>query len=290
MPLPFVFLGRRRPDLPTKTGYCALVLGRSGGPCSMSNLRIRAAAVAILCAAGALTWTGLVGIEGARGQEESTVARPGAPPPNTVSFQMKPVTGDISNSDEQRLNADADQDNWRLHGRTYDNQRFSPLTEINASNVKQLKPVALIQTGVANAMESTPIEIDGVLFVETAGNVVQAYDAVTGEELWSYNPVLEFSSLCCGPQSRGVAVAYGKVFVAQVDGNVVALDAKTGNVVWKTKKPDILPQPYHWYSFTGAPQVYNGLVVVGNGGAEWPTRGFVEALDAANRHAGVALQ
>ena len=145
---------------------------------------------------------------------------------------------------------------------------------------KQLKPVALIQTGVANAMEATPLEIDGVLFVETAGNVVQAYDAVTGEELWSYTPALEFSSLCCGPQARGVAVAYGKVYVAQVDGHVVALDAKTGKVVWKTRREDILPQPYHWYTFTGAPQVYNGLVVVGNGGAEWPTRGFVEALDA----------
>ena len=92
--------------------------------------------------------------------------------------------------------------------------------------------------------------------------------------------MLEFASLCCGPQARGVAVAYGKVYVAQVDGHVVALDAKTGKVIWKTRREDILPQPYHWYTFTGAPQVYNGLVVVGNGGAEWPTRGFVEALDA----------
>jgi alcohol dehydrogenase (cytochrome c) len=75
-------------------------------------------------------------------------------------------------------------------------------------------------------------------------------------------------------------VAYGKVYVAQVDGHVVALDAKTGKIVWKTRREDILPQPYHWYTFTGAPQVYNGMVVVGNGGAEWPTRGFVEALDA----------
>ena len=140
--------------------------------------------------------------------------------------------------------------------------------------------MALIQTGVANSMEATPIQINGVLYVETAGNVVQAYDAVTGEELWSFNPTLEFASMCCGPQARGVAVAYGKVYVAQVDGNVVALDAKTGEVIWKTRREDILPQPYHWYTFTGAPQVYNGLVVLGNGGAEWPTRGFVEALDA----------
>jgi alcohol dehydrogenase (cytochrome c) len=233
-------------------------------------------ACVLICALAAMGWAG-----NASGQEEdATVAQRPAARPNTVSYQMKPVTSDVSNSDIQRLNADADQDNWRLHGRTYDNQRFSPLTEINASNVKQLKPVALIQTGVTNAMESTPLEIDGTLFVEAAGNVVQAYDAVTGEELWSYTPTLEYSSLCCGPQARGVAVAYGKVFIAQVDGHVVALDAKTGEVVWKTRHEDILPQPYHWYTFTGAPQVYNGLVVVGNGGAEWPTRGFVEALDA----------
>ncbi len=230
---------------------------------------------AVVGAVMAMTGTGF-----AVGQEDATVARRTPATPNAVSHQMRPVTADLSNTDEQRINADADQDNWRLHGRTYDNQRFSPLTEINASNVRQLRPVALIQTGVANAMEATPIEIDGILFVETASNVVQAYDAVTGEELWSYTPRLEFSSLCCGPQARGVSVAYGKVFVAQVDGHVVALDAKTGEVVWKTRHEDILPQPYHWYTFTGAPQVHNGLVVVGSSGAEWPTRGFVEALDA----------
>ena len=124
----------------------------------MNNLRSRVILGAFLCTAAALAWTGF-----ARGQEESTVAQQAGPPPNTISFQMKPVTGDITNTDEQRINADADQDNWRLHGRTYDNQRFSPLTEISAANVKQLKPVALIQTGVANSMEATPIEIDGVL-------------------------------------------------------------------------------------------------------------------------------
>src|SRR3954470_16857268 len=113
------------------------------------------------------------------GQEEGgTAAQPPAAPQNVTSYQMKPVTGDVDNSDKQRLEADADHDNWRLHGRTYDNQRFSPLTQINASNVKQLKPVALIQTGVANSMEATPLQINGVLFVETASNQVHAYDAV----------------------------------------------------------------------------------------------------------------
>ena len=114
----------------------------------------------VSCAVIAAGWAGL-----ARGQEDDTVAQR-APAKPAISYQMRPVTGDVANTDAQRLNADADQDNWRLHGSTYDNQRFSPLTEINAANVKQLKPVAMIQTGVANAMEATPLEIDGVLFVE----------------------------------------------------------------------------------------------------------------------------
>src|SRR5450432_2669233 len=186
---------------------------------SLSRSLASGATCTVLCAGVGASWAGM-----ALGQDENaTVAQRPVPKPNTVSAQMKPITADIANTDAQRINADADQDNWRLHGRTYDNQRFSPLTEINAGNVKQLKPVSLIQTGVANAMESTPLEIDGVLFVEAAGNVVQAYDAVTGEELWSYTPVLEYTNLCCGPQARGVAVGYGKVYVAQVDGHVVAL-------------------------------------------------------------------
>ena len=77
-----------------------------------------------------------------------------------------------------------------------------------------------------------------------------------------------------------MAVAYGKVFVAQLDGHVVALDARTGKQVWKTEHAEILPQPYHFYSFTMAPIAFNGMILVGNAGAEWPTRGFLEALDA----------
>jgi len=242
----------------------------------MSTSRARAywrgAAGTALFACIALAWAG-----NAAGQDEEVTRAPMGPPP--ASVQIQPITADVTNSDADRLNADADQDNWRLHGRTYDNQRFSPLTQITRDNVKQLKPVALIQTGVMNSMEGTPLVINGILYVETASNVVQAYDATSGEELWSYTPVLEYSDLCCGPQARGVAVANGKLFIAQVDGHVVALDAKTGKLIWKTVNTELLPQPPHWYSFTGAPQVYGGLVMVGNGGAEWPTRGFYAAVD-----------
>ena len=157
----------------------------------MKSLHTRILAGAFACSAAALAWAQLAGIEEARGQEEATAAQQAGPPPNTISFQMKPVTGDVTNTDEQRINADADQDNWRLHGRTYDNQRFSPLTEINASNVKQLKPVALIQTGVANSMEATPIEIDGILFIDEGfedlapGDIVRVEVDEAGDyDLW----------------------------------------------------------------------------------------------------------
>jgi alcohol dehydrogenase (cytochrome c) len=171
-------------------------------------------------------------------------------------------------------------DDWIVHGRTYDNQRFSPFTDINTSNVRQLRPTAIIQTGITKTTEMTPIEVDGVLYLETGDNNIQAYDAITGKELWAYSPKLGYSNLCCGQQARGVAVAYGKVYAAQLDGHVVALDARTGKQVWKTEHADALPQPAYFYSFTMAPIAYNGLILVGNAGAEWPTRGFLEALDA----------
>jgi alcohol dehydrogenase (cytochrome c) len=239
------------------------------------RLVLSACAAAFLCGADALAQT-----PAPAGSAGEAAAAVGAAPPAQESFQMAPIAAAVSNTDEQRLNANADLNNWRLYGRTYDNQRFSPLTGINAGNASKLRPAAIIQTGVANTFENTAIEIDGVLYIETAFNQVQAYDAVTGKQFWSYIPKLEFSDQCCGPEARGVAVGYGKVFVAQLDGHVVALDAKTGKVVWKTAHADALPQPSYFYSFTMAPQVFDGMILVGNAGAEWPTRGFMEALDA----------
>jgi len=204
-----------------------------------------------------------------------------AAPQVPVTVLTKAVTANVASSDEGLLNAASNQDDWLLYGRTYDNQRFSPLTQIDRSNVKRLAVKAIIHTGFFNSMEATPIVVDGTLYVSTPNDHVQAYDAASGELKWSYNPVLGYTDNCCGPQSRGVAVAYGKVFIAQLDGHVVALDAKTGAVVWKSVIADTIPEPAHYYAFTMAPQVFNGMVLLGNSGAEYPTRGFVEALDAA---------
>ena len=183
-------------------------------------------------------------------------------------------------TDTQLLNADKDQDNWLLHGRTYDNQRFSPLTQVNQKNVNQLRPVAIIQTGIARSFEVTPTVVNGVMYIITPGDTIQTYDAVSGRPLWNYTPTLAFSNVCCGPEARGVTVAYGKVFAALLDGSVLALDAKTGDLVWRTDPAATLPPEHFFYSFTLAPQVYDGMVIVGSSGAEYPTRGFVQAYDA----------
>jgi alcohol dehydrogenase (cytochrome c) len=197
---------------------------------------------------------------------------------NPGAFQMQSVTQKIDITDAMMLDADRS-DDWILHGRTYDNQRYTPFTDVNASNVRALRPVAIIQTGINKTLETTAIEVDGVLYLASADNNIQAWDARTGKQLWAYVPKLGYSNLCCGQISRGVAVAYGKVFSAQLDGHVVALDARTGKLLWQTDHADALPAPAYFYSFTMAPLVYNGLVLVGNAGAEWPTRGFLEALD-----------
>lgn len=227
-------------------------------------------------AIAALLWTGAALGQSQPGHD----APPAAPPPVPDTILVRPITADVTVTDRQLLAADSDQDNWLIHGRTYDNQRFSPLAQINAANVKRLLPVAIIQTGVSNSFEATPLVVNGVMYISLPGDHVRAYDAVTGDILWTYTPTLAYSNLCCGPQSRGLAVAYGKLFLAQLDATVVALDARTGQVVWKSDAASTLPMDPTFYSYTLAPQVYDGMVVVGSSGAEYPTRGFVQAYDA----------
>lgn len=199
----------------------------------------------------------------------------------TAAGQARAIGTNVDVTGKMLDNADtkSQEDNWLLYGRTYNNQRYSPLTQIDTQNVKDLLPVAIIQTGVAKTFEASPIEVNGVLYIVTADDVVQAYNATSGKILWQYKPNLNYSSLCCGPESRGVAVGYGKVYVAQLDGSLVALNAYTGKVEWKTDPAKTLPQPTE-YSFTMAPQIYDGMVIVGSAGAEYPTRGFVQAFNA----------
>jgi PQQ-dependent dehydrogenase (methanol/ethanol family) len=172
------------------------------------------------------------------------------------------------------------QQDWPLHGRSYDNQRFSPLTQINRQTVGRLTLVKTLHTGVANTFEATPLEIGGVLYTVTATNRVQAWDAASGAPIWSWQPdKIDFTEACCGPQSRGVAVAGGRVFVALFDGHLAALDAGSGKLLWQTDPAQTHPEPKQYYTYTLAPQAVAGMVIVGTAGAEYETRGMVEAYD-----------
>ena len=184
-----------------------------------------------------------------------------------------PVNVDVTY--QQLLGADQSPNNWMLYGRTYDNQRFSPLDQINTNNVNSLVPVANIQTGVAASFEVSPIVVNGIMFISTPYDHVMAYDATTGKQLWSYTAQLGYNQLCCGPESRGVAVVDGKVYLATLDAHLIALNAYTGQVEWNTQIADSRAA----FSITMAPQVYDGKVIIGTSGAEFPTRNFVAAYD-----------
>ncbi|MGF7170624.1 PQQ-dependent dehydrogenase (methanol/ethanol family) [Sphingobium xanthum] len=169
---------------------------------------------------------------------------------------------------------------WTSYGRDAAEARSSPLTQITPANVAQLKPAwfADLSHIATRAFEATPLVIDGVLYVSTGWSHALAYDARTGKELWHYDPKVDKAmggKGCCGPASRGLAYADGRVFLAAFDGRLIALDAKTGQPAWSVQTLD----PSGDHTVTGAPRAFGGLVLIGNGGAELGVRGYVSAYD-----------
>ena len=135
-------------------------------------------------------------------------------------------------TDARLQDANKDSANWMLHGRDYTNQRFSPLSQINNRNVKKLVPKWIYQTGISATFQTTPLVADGVMYLSTPFSNVVAVDAKNGRELWRYDHKRGSQKLCCGPQNRGVALGYGKVYVATVDAHLVALDQVSGKLMW----------------------------------------------------------
>ncbi|MCW2396892.1 PQQ-binding-like beta-propeller repeat protein, partial [Sphingobium sp. B8D3B] len=181
--------------------------------------------------------------------------------------------------DQARLEAAGkDDDNWLTYGRTYDEQRYSRLTQINDGNIGELSLAWALELDTARGQEGTPIVVDGVMYTSTAWSKVVAIDAATGKQLWQFDPENEGSKAahaCCDVVNRGVAVWKGRVFVGTIDGRLIAIDAKTGQKVWETitvdqKKP---------YTITMAPRVVRDKVIIGNSGAELGVRGYVSAYD-----------
>jgi quinohemoprotein ethanol dehydrogenase len=169
---------------------------------------------------------------------------------------------------------------WPTIGLDYAETRFSKLNQINADNVKKLGLVWSYPLESSRGVEATPVVVDGIMYQTASWSVVHAIDARTGKRLWTYDPKVDRAKGykgCCDVVNRGVALWKGKVFVGTYDGRLVALDAVTGKVVWEK---DTLIDKEHSYTITGAPRVFNGKVVIGNGGAEYGARGYVTAYDA----------
>ena len=176
--------------------------------------------------------------------------------------------------------ADREPGSWLAHGRTYSEQRFSPLREIHSGNVSQLGLAWSYATGTKRGLEATPIVVDGVLYATGSWSVVYALDAATGSELWRYDPEVPKAKgrdACCDVVNRGVAVWKGRVYVGALDGRLIALDARNGKPVWSVLTID----PAKPYTITGAPRVVKDRVIIGNGGAEFGVRGYFTAYDAA---------
>ncbi len=174
--------------------------------------------------------------------------------------------------------ASKDSKNWLHSNGDYNQTRFYPATQINSGNVAKLKPAFIFQTAVVDSMETAPIVVNGVMFVTTAFNHVYALDAVTGQEYWHYKHKMgDTTTFCCGPNNKGVAVEGDRVFMGTLDGKLIALDAKTGKLLWSTEIAD----PEKGYSETMAPTVVDGKVLIGTNGGEYGIRGFVKAFDSA---------
>lgn len=178
------------------------------------------------------------------------------------------------------VGADADAANWISHGRTYSEQRYSPLDGVNRENVGQLGLAWYADMDTARGQEATPLVIGGKLYLTTAWSKVKAFDAATGKPLWEYDPEVPGETAvkaCCDVVNRGLAAWGDKLFVGTLDGRLIALDRESGTPVWETVTVD----QSRSYTITGAPRVIDGKVIIGNGGAEFGVRGFVAAYDAA---------
>jgi quinohemoprotein ethanol dehydrogenase len=182
-------------------------------------------------------------------------------------------------TDAQIVSADSQPGNWLTQGRTYNEQRFSPLKEINDYNASRLGLAWYFDLDSRRGQEATPIVADGVMYFSTAWSRVLALNAATGARLWSYDPKVPpqwGARACCDVVNRGVAIWEGKIYFGTLDGRLIALDAATGHEIWQQLTVDT-----RWrYTITGAPRIVKGKVIIGNGGGEYGVRGYVSAYDA----------
>ena len=191
---------------------------------------------------------------------------------------MAPQTAAVTPVSQNQLNNAAHDGSNFLHTNgNYEQTRFYPNAQINRGNVGRLHPAWIFQTEVKESLETSPIVVNGVMYITTSYSHVYALDAKTGVEIWHFKPKLgPVTTFCCGPNNRGVAVYNDRVYVGTLDAKLVALNAKTGDVVWEQQVGD----PEKGYSETMAPTAVDGKILIGTNGGEYGIRGFVKAYDA----------
>ncbi len=186
----------------------------------------------------------------------------------TASAQVTP---------ERLLNAGREPQNWLMYNGDYEGHRYSTLEQINVSTASAMVPKWAYQTMAGGKFETTPLVVDGVLYGTGQDDRAFALDAKTGRPIWQYQRALPGDIRpCCGRVNRGLAILGDKLFMGTLDSHVVALDTKTGNVVWDVTSVDYTKG----YSYTLAPLVIKNLVLVGVSGGEYGIRGFIDAYDA----------
>ncbi len=192
--------------------------------------------------------------------------------------QQATLYGDMGVVTQDMLNRAAGDGNNFLHTNgNYVQTRYYPGKQINTHNVRKLRVAWIFQTEVMESMETTPIVVNGIMYVTTSFNHVYALNAKSGEQIWHYKHKMgPVTTYCCGPNNRGVAVLGDKVYMGTLDAKLVALDAKTGALVWEQQIAD----PELGYSETMAPTAVNGMILIGTNGGEYGVRGFVKAYDA----------
>lgn len=197
----------------------------------------------------------------------------------SISLSCNSATKEKIVNEEALLRAADNSGEWLSYGLDYSETRFSKLNSITDQNAKDLGLAWFFDMDVSRGIEATPLVSNGIMYVTGPWSILYALDARTGEKLWEYDPEVPKAyaeKTCCDVVNRGAALYEGKVFIAALDGRLVAVDAKTGKKIWETLTVDqSLP-----YTITGAPRVIKGNVVIGNGGAEYGVRGYLSAYNA----------
>ena len=198
------------------------------------------------------------------------------PPPPTAWYATKPVGTSVGPVTAAQLAKGSDRSNWLLYGGDYRNFRHSPVSGLTPASVKGLHVAWSVPTGTTGQFETSPVVYGGVMYITSSYNRLLALDAKSGEILWRYDVQLPGDlRLCCGPANRGVAIGGDLVFMATLDGHLIAFDRTTGKVAWNTVVADYKDG----YSITAAPLIVGELVYTGVGGGEFGAPGFVDAYD-----------